>query len=101
MAPTERSDNTERTDRDDRAEPMDSQLPAENSDIDEPMLPTETGYSNGFLMLTGALVLAVLAALLIPSVPRDPRTHAEPDVALRHPEAANVAGATLVGDDPE
>jgi MFS family permease len=64
-------------------------------------LPTETGYSNGFLMLTGALVLAVLAALLIPSVPRDPRTHAEPDVALRHPEAANVAGATLVGDDPE
>jgi EmrB/QacA subfamily drug resistance transporter len=64
-------------------------------------LPTETGYNNGFLMLSGALVLAVLAALLIPSVPRDPRTHAEPDVALRHPEAANVAGGTLVGDDPE
>ncbi|MBB3677202.1 MFS transporter [Modestobacter versicolor] len=64
-------------------------------------LPAESGYTNGFLMLTGALVAAALAALLIPAVRRDPATHAEPDVALRHPEAALVAGGTLVGDDPE
>jgi EmrB/QacA subfamily drug resistance transporter len=64
-------------------------------------LPTESGYTNGFLMLAGALVLAAGAALLIPAVRRDPRTHREPDVELRHPEAALVAGGTLVGDDPE
>ena len=52
-------------------------------------------------MLAGALVLAALAALLIPSVRRDPQTHAEPAVELRHPEAALVAGATLVGDESE
>jgi EmrB/QacA subfamily drug resistance transporter len=64
-------------------------------------LPSESGYTNGFLLLTGALVLATFAALLIPGVRRDPQTHEEPDVALRHPEAALVAGGTLVGDDPE
>jgi EmrB/QacA subfamily drug resistance transporter len=64
-------------------------------------LPSESGYTHGFLMLTGALVLAALAALLIPAVGRDPVTHIEPDVELRHPEAALVAGGTLVGDDPE
>jgi sugar phosphate permease len=64
-------------------------------------LPREAGYVNGFLLLTGALVLAALAAILIPAVRRDPVTHEEPNVALRHPEAALVAGGTLVGDDPE
>ena len=64
-------------------------------------LPRESGYTNGFLLLTGALVLAAFAVLLIPAVRRDPLTHAEPDVPLRHPEAALVAGGTLVGDDPE
>jgi EmrB/QacA subfamily drug resistance transporter len=64
-------------------------------------LPAEAGYTNGFLVLTGALGLAALAALLIPAVRRDPQTHVEPDVELRHPEAALVAGATLVGDEPE
>ena len=64
-------------------------------------LPQESGYTNGFLMLAGALVLAALAALLIPAVRRDPQTHVEPDVELRHPEAALVAGATLVGDESE
>ncbi|MCW2574424.1 MAG: Multidrug resistance transporter, superfamily protein [Modestobacter sp.] len=64
-------------------------------------LPSEDGYTNGFLLLTGALVLATLAALLIPGVRRDPRTHMEPDVPLRHPEAALVAGGTLVGDESE
>ena len=64
-------------------------------------LPEESGYTNGFLMLTGALVLSALAALLIPTVRRDRRTHVEPDVELRHPEAALVAGGTLVGDESE
>ena len=64
-------------------------------------LPREAGYVNGFLLLTAALVLAALAALLIPAVRRDPITHEEPNVPLRHPEAALMAGGTLVGDDPE
>jgi hypothetical protein len=64
-------------------------------------LPREAGYVDGFLLLTTAMVLAALAAVLIPAVRRDPITHEEPDVALRHPEAALVAGGTLVGDDPE
>jgi len=64
-------------------------------------LPTEAGFVNGFLLLTGALVLSAVAALLVPAVGKDPATHAEPDVELRHPEAALVAGATLVGDEPE
>jgi EmrB/QacA subfamily drug resistance transporter len=64
-------------------------------------LPAESGYTTGFLLLAGALVLSALAALLIPAVRRDPVTHQEPEVALRHPEAALVAGGTLVGDEPE
>ncbi|WP_222268114.1 MFS transporter [Modestobacter marinus] len=64
-------------------------------------LPTEGGYVLGFLVLAAAMLLAALAALLIPGVPRDPRTHAEPDVEYRHPEAALVAGGTLVGKDSE
>jgi len=64
-------------------------------------LPMESGYRHGFLLLAGALVLAALAALLIPAVRRDPQTHIEPDVELRHPEAALVAGGTLVGDESE
>ena len=43
----------------------------------------------------------LIAALLVPAVRRDPRTHIEPDVELRHPEAALVAGGTLVGKDSE
>jgi EmrB/QacA subfamily drug resistance transporter len=69
--------------------------------VDASGLPREAGYVNGFLMLTGALVLAAFAALLIPAVRRDPVSHHEPVVPLRHPGAALVAGGTLVGDDPE
>jgi sugar phosphate permease len=64
-------------------------------------LPQESGYTTGFALLSGALLLSALAALLIPAVRRDAVTHIEPDVELRHPEAALVAGGTLVGDDPE
>src|SRR3712207_1213344 len=62
-------------------------------------LPTERGYTTRFLMLTGAMPLSALAALLIPGVREGLRTHAEPDVEFRHPEAALVAGCTLVGKD--
>jgi EmrB/QacA subfamily drug resistance transporter len=61
-------------------------------------VPSESGYTNGFLMLTGALLLAALAALLIPGVRREPPAHPEPDVEIRRPEGALVAGGTLVGD---
>ena len=64
-------------------------------------LPQESGYTHGFLLLAGALLLSAVAALFIPTVRRDPRTHEEPDVELRHPEAALVAGGTLVGDESE
>jgi EmrB/QacA subfamily drug resistance transporter len=64
-------------------------------------LPLESGYTTGFLLLTLALLLSAGAALLIPVVRRDPVTHQEPDVDLRHPEAALVAGGTVVGDGPE
>jgi EmrB/QacA subfamily drug resistance transporter len=63
--------------------------------------PTEAGYTAGFLVLAGALALSALAALLIPAVRRDRRTHEEPEVPLRHPQSALVAGGTLVGDEPE
>lgn len=64
-------------------------------------LPAESGYVAGFSMLSIALALSALAALLIPAVRRDPVTRAEPDVPMRHPEAGLVAGGTLVGDGPE
>jgi EmrB/QacA subfamily drug resistance transporter len=64
-------------------------------------LPRESGYTNGFLLLSAALVLSALAATLVPSIRRDPRTQQEPEVVLRHAEMALVPGGTLVGDDPE
>jgi hypothetical protein len=64
-------------------------------------LPAESGYTAGFLMLTGAVVLAAVAALLIPAVGPDLQTHVKPNMELRHPEAALVAGGTLVGDELE
>jgi MFS family permease len=64
-------------------------------------IPKESGYTNGFVMLTGATLLSLLAAVLVPRVRRNPVTHREPPVELRHPELAIVAGGTLVGDDPE
>lgn len=64
-------------------------------------LPSEAGYSQGFLTLGGALLLGAVAAILIPAIPRSPTTHQEPAVELRHGELAMVAGGTVVGDEPE
>jgi predicted MFS family arabinose efflux permease len=58
--------------------------------------PAESGYTTGFLVLTGVLVLSALAALLIPNLQRDLHTHIGPDVEMRHPEVALVPGGTLV-----
>ena len=64
-------------------------------------LPTERGYTTGFLLLAGASLVAAAAVLLVPQVPRDPVTHEEPDVPDRHPQAALVAGGTVAGTGEE
>jgi EmrB/QacA subfamily drug resistance transporter len=62
-------------------------------------LPRESGYTHGFAMLAGALVVAALAAMLIPAAGRRPRggTDGEPEQA----ELALVPGGPAVGDKPE
>lgn len=63
-------------------------------------LPHESGYRNGFLMLTGAFILAAAVALIIPKVGRD--TIEEHLVGeIEHAELGMVAAGTLVGDKSE
>jgi EmrB/QacA subfamily drug resistance transporter len=67
-------------------------------------LPKESGYTNGFLLLGGALLLSALAALLIPASRRRTSGPAEVPEAgeeLAHPELALVAAGTVVGDESE
>ena len=52
-------------------------------------LPAKSGYVHGFLFLAVATVLAVVAAALIPTTPRDTSTH------LDHAELAIVPGGTV------
>jgi EmrB/QacA subfamily drug resistance transporter len=61
-------------------------------------LPKEAGYTIGFAMLAGALIVAAVAALFIPShhVPQS-----LPDDEPEHAELALLASGTLVGDKPE
>ena len=63
-------------------------------------LPHESGYTNGFAMLTGAFVVAAFVALLIPRVSRETiEDHLvdEPE----HAELGMVAAGTLIGDKSE
>jgi EmrB/QacA subfamily drug resistance transporter len=60
-------------------------------------LPKDVGYTAGFAVLACGLLLAALAGLLMPDV-RQPGRAAD---QLEHPEAAMVAGGTLVGDASE
>ena len=60
-------------------------------------LPEESGYTTGFAVMTGVLVLAALAGLLIPSARRLRQQAAEPE----HAELAILAGGTVVGDKSE
>jgi len=64
-------------------------------------LPRESGYTAGFAMLAGALLLAAAAGLLIPPLRRGRDAHQREQAAMSHPELAIVAGGTLVGNEPE
>jgi MFS family permease len=57
-------------------------------------LPKESGYTTGFAVMAGGLLLAALAGVLIP---RAGRSSDEPE----HAEMAMVAGGTIVGDESE
>jgi EmrB/QacA subfamily drug resistance transporter len=57
-------------------------------------LPKEAGYTTGFAVMTGGLVLAALAGLLIPSARRLPQTASKPE----HARGTAVAGETITGD---
>ena len=56
-------------------------------------LPEESGYTTGFAVMTGGLVLAALAGLLIPSARRLPQMAGEPE----HAGTAMIAGGTAAG----
>jgi EmrB/QacA subfamily drug resistance transporter len=60
-------------------------------------LPKQAGYTTGFAAMTGGLVLAALAGMLIPAVRRRGRQSGE----LEHAEMSMVAGGTIVGDESE
>ncbi|MGO4187426.1 MFS transporter [Pseudarthrobacter sp. TAF60_1] len=66
-------------------------------------VPSESGYTIGFIVLGGAMVLCVIAGLLIPTIKKHVvgRHMEEPEVPLRHAEFALVAGGTVVGDESE
>jgi EmrB/QacA subfamily drug resistance transporter len=66
------------------------------SQLEPSGLPKEAGYTTGFAVMAGGLVLAALAGLLIPTV-RGLRRVDEPE----HAEMAIVPGGTLAGDGSE
>jgi predicted MFS family arabinose efflux permease len=71
------------------------------ADLQPSGFPAASSYTTAFLLAAGALLLAAVAGLLVPAVRRDPVTHEEPAVPLRHPQAGVVPSATLVGDGRE
>jgi MFS family permease len=64
-------------------------------------LPAESGYTAGFAMLAGALVLASAAGLLIPNLTGVRDAHQQEQAAMSHPALAIVAAGTVVGDESE
>jgi MFS family permease len=60
-------------------------------------LPKEVGYTTGFAVMAGGLLLAALAGLLMPSAQRMRRAAHQPE----HAELAMVAAGTIVGDESE
>jgi hypothetical protein len=62
-------------------------------------LPREAGYTHGFAMLGGALLVAAVAAMLIPVTRRTTLVDFSDDP--QHAELAMVPGGTVVGDKPE
>ena len=71
------------------------------ADLQPSGFPAESGYTGAFMLAAAGLLLAALAALLVPAMRRDAVTHEEPAAPLRHPQAGAVPGATLVGDRGE
>jgi EmrB/QacA subfamily drug resistance transporter len=67
------------------------------SQIEPSGLPKEAGYTIGFAVMAGALVLAALAGLLIPSTRQRRVNEDEPE----HAELAILAAGTVVGDKSE
>ncbi len=57
-------------------------------------LPAQSGYTRGFAFLGVATVLAIVAAVLIPSAP-DPEADLDPAHHLSHAELAAVAGGSV------
>jgi MFS family permease len=62
-------------------------------------LPREAGYTNGFAMLGGALLIAAFAAMLIPVTRRSSVVAHSEEQAQAAPVAAGRG--TVVGDRPE
>jgi hypothetical protein len=56
--------------------------------------PAESGYTRGFAFLAAATVVAVVAAVFIPSAPA-PGADTDPSHHLNHAELAAVAGGSL------
>jgi MFS family permease len=67
------------------------------SQLEPSGLPREAGYTTGFAVMAGCLLLAALAGLLMPSARRLRGADGGPE----HAEMAMVAGGTVVGDESE
>ena len=67
------------------------------SQLEPSGLPREAGYTIGFAVMAGGLLLAAVAGLLMPSA-RRLRTAAD---GPEHAEMAMVAGGTVMGDESE
>lgn len=65
--------------------------------LDPQGLPKESGYTGGFAMLAGCMLLAALAGLLIPALHGGGAARDESE----HAELAIVAAGTVVGDESE
>jgi MFS family permease len=67
------------------------------SQLEPSGLPREAGYTTGFAVMAGGLLLAAAAGLLMPSARRLRDGSGGPE----HAEMAMVAGGTVVGDESE
>jgi EmrB/QacA subfamily drug resistance transporter len=67
------------------------------SQLEPSGLPREAGYTIGFAVMAGGLLLAAVAGLLMPSARRLRNAAGGPE----HAEMAMVAGGTVVGDESE
>jgi hypothetical protein len=61
-------------------------------------LPRESGYTTGFAVMTGGLVLAALAGLLIPAARRLRPPAGEPGNAAMAMAADTMAADTMAAD---